>query len=59
MTRTRSGRKVERLLDAVLDDDHRVAVIGEVAQEVEEVAGRRGIEVGERLVDDVAAAAAA
>ena len=47
--------EVERLLDAVLDDDDGVALVGEAPQGREEPRGGRRVEVGERLVDDVQA----
>ena len=42
--------KVERLLDAVLDDHHRVAFVGEAPERREEALGGERIEVRERLV---------
>ena len=47
------GPKLERLLHPVLDDDDRVAVVREIAQDIEQAFGGRWIEVGQRLVDHV------
>ena len=44
--------QLERLLDAVLDDHDRLALVGELAERREEPGRRRRVEVGERLVDD-------
>ena len=47
------GPELERLLDAVLDDDDRAALVGQVAQQCQQPFRGGRVEVGERLVDDV------
>ncbi len=49
------GAQLERLLHAVLDDDHRVAGVGEHPQARKEALRGHRIEVRQRLVDDVQA----
>ena len=47
------GSKVEGLLDAVLDDDDGVALVGQGPQDPQEARGGRRIQVRQGLVDDV------
>ena len=49
------GPQREGLLDAVLDDHDRVALVGQVPEEAEQPLRGGRVEVGERLVDDVQA----
>ena len=47
------GAQLERLLDAVLDDDHGAALVGHPTQDGQQLRGGRGVQVGQRLVHDI------
>ena len=46
------GAQVQGLLDPVLDDDDRAALVGQVAEQGQQPLGGRRVEVGQGLVDD-------